>query len=611
MIKKVRDFSNLFKSVKFENNAPLICLNGKENRTYNIMLKDFDFIENNLTITDLDQTSPQKLDKKLENLLLKYNEIIEKKRTNNKYYATASIKNNHSENNLLLSKMNSISLNKNNYFKVEEKKIPEIPYKNPKSCSPHFNLKSGFKKIKKYPSQINITPLSSIQRNNSLKIKDNMTINSNKRIKMGINSDSIRDVLIDFISLPLSEINSNLKIKDTLETAKNTFYNSKLLNSKSDTKGRIFINNNNSNSNKERFMKSSQSLFKNVLDKKENIKGKTLFSPQTSFYKKSFSCDRKTFEEMNNTINETANKIVNENIVEKYGLQNIQNENIRNNIFIKDIKKIKKKKNSLIDFKEKRKMIQNIKKSNFHAASLSKIRKTPYSFFSTVLKKDKFLSELRKFNRNPVTINITKNSKNIIKDQLENVYNYFTPIELKVYKYLDEFQIIENKIKYNKVKIPKNTEIKKSKSDNNFFNNNEFSNEKNSHSNIIYNPIIKDKLDIIKIKSHLNNKKNFYEICENQINENSKNIENHTKKIDKIDEKMRISFKKCFYDYISGNVDKDIINYYKNKHGQFIFGHDFGHFYDNSQRLFNSSIDNSKKKSIKMKSKKIQNKNII
>ena len=74
---------------------------------------------------------------------------------------------------------------------------------------------------------------------------------------------------------------------------------------------------------------------------------------------------------------------------------------------------------------------------------------------------------------------------------------------------------------------------------------------------------------------------------------------------------MRISFKKCFYDYISGNVDKDIINYYKNKHGQFIFGHDFGHFYDNSQRLFNSSIDNSKKKSIKMNSKKIQNKNII
>jgi len=51
-------------------------------------------------------------------------------------------------------------------------------------------------------------------------------------------------------------------------------------------------------------------------------------------------------------------------------------------------------------------------------------------------------------------------------------------------------------------------------------------------------------------------------------------------------------------------MEKDVVNFFKKKHGGFVYDNDKGYFYENTQRLFNSAVDNTKKESVNMRFEK-------
>jgi hypothetical protein len=61
------------------------------------------------------------------------------------------------------------------------------------------------------------------------------------------------------------------------------------------------------------------------------------------------------------------------------------------------------------------------------------------------------------------------------------------------------------------------------------------------------------------------------------------------------------SLKKCFYKYVNGNLEKDVVSFFKNKRGMFVNLQQKGYYLDNEGRIFNSAAESSKRNVADMK----------
>ena len=117
MFKNANISCHLFEGVKFQNKAPKLGLNGKENINYQSMLKDLDFINNNLSLIDLDFKSKSKIDQKLDDLLLPFKNMKKvKKIPNNKNSSEPLIMSRSTQKNENDVKIIKINKNKSAFF---------------------------------------------------------------------------------------------------------------------------------------------------------------------------------------------------------------------------------------------------------------------------------------------------------------------------------------------------------------------------------------------------------------------------------------------------------------------------------------------------------------
>jgi hypothetical protein len=543
MFKNANISCHLFEGVKFQNKAPKLGLNGKENINYQSMLKDLDFINNNLSLIDLDFKSKSKIDQKLDDLLLPFKNMKKvKKIPNNKNSSEPLIMSRSTQKNENDVKIIKINKNKSAFFpeKLDNELIKLEPLLE-KSKYSVPNLKKPIIKNFKPPL---LESLSSIQTSSKL-----------------INTPEQKSRVMESKFLPVKQ-QSKYKDFSTISTKKEL------------------------NETKEWYNFGTPERRKEDYMKIQNMS--TIINP-------TLTLDKKNVDEFNNTIKIIANSIVSEDIVEGYEKQLKKNKNMRKFIKSQELKNINKlSSNDIIDGEEKKKMIDKVKNLNFYGASLTKIRKEPYSFYKTFCEDDKFLKYMDKIMK--LSYENSDHSLNLMKEHLEKVYNYQFPKDYDAYVFLDNFQKEMFKTKMNRTfHKPKDQPIKirLNSFDSKLLLNQQtlsekFNNTKSSFSNT-------------RSSSHKDGKKVIYQLCNLQLENSKQIISNHKKAKNVFESFLDHSLKKCFYKYVNGNLEKDVVNFFKNKRGKFVNLQQKGYYLDNEGRIFNSAADSSKRNVSEMK----------